>query len=248
MNKKYWLIIVVFILMQLSPIVLVPALMALGYGEGTSQEMLGQLNALSVTIAFSIGFVIISLIAWRAKPDPLFQRNRAGLKQTVLWSIGGIFMAFAAQYAAGIIEQFVFGIEPGSENTEMIVDMATSLPAMMIVVAVFVPIMEEIVFRQVIFGSLYKKFNFWIAALTSGFIFALVHMDFEHLLIYLSMGVVFAYLYVKTKRIIVPILAHVGINSFVMLIQVVFGEQIQDMIDELEELEQAAMALLGGLF
>lgn len=243
MNKHYWLIIVLFILMQLSPIGVIPILMGLGF-DGSMEELQG----LSISIGFTIGFILISWVALRAKPNEALQHNKADVPKTVLWSILGIFLAFAAQYAAAMIETFVFGIEPGSENTDMIVEMANAAPFTIIVVAVFGPVVEEIVFRMVIFGALYKKFGFWIGALGSGFLFAVIHFDFTHLLVYLAMGVVFAWLYVKTKRIIVPIIAHVGINSFVMLVQVIFGEQLQDLMEQMEEMEQSVQMIFSGLF
>ncbi|UTR08749.1 CPBP family intramembrane metalloprotease [Evansella sp. LMS18] len=243
MSKKYWLILISFIVMQLSTSLVALLLIQFGF-QGTEAELLGT----AILITFSIGFVVIGLLALKAKPDEEFIRNRTSGGQTIVWIIAGIFMAYAAQIVAGMIEMYVFGIEPGSENTQVIVDWANAVPLLIIVVAVLVPIMEEIVFRMVIFGSLYKRFGFWIAALLSGFIFAVVHMDFEHLLVYLAMGIVFAWLYVKTKRIIVPIMAHVGINSFVMLVQVIFGEQLQDLIEQMEEMEAMIQAIIGGLF
>ncbi|CAM4012393.1 CPBP family intramembrane glutamic endopeptidase [Alkalicoccus chagannorensis] len=243
MNKFYWFILAAFAAMQLSPVVIMPLLMALGY-EGTMEQMSG----LSISIGFTIGFIVISLLAWKAGSVPALREGRADIPTTILWSVIGIFLAFAAQYAAALIETFAFGIEPGSENTEMIVDMAMAAPFTIVVVSVLGPVVEEIVFRMVIFGALFKRFGFWIAALSSGFIFAIIHFDFEHLLVYLAMGVVFAWLYVKTKRIIVPIIAHVGINSFVMLVQVIFGEQLQDLMEQMEEMEQSLQFILGGLF
>ncbi|NJP38673.1 CPBP family intramembrane glutamic endopeptidase [Alkalicoccus luteus] len=241
MNKHYWLIIVAFILMQLSPVVIAPLLIALGFG-GSMEQLSGQ----SISVGFTIGFFIIVWLALRAKPNPKLQDGKADIPQTILWSIGGIFLAFFAQYAAALIETFAFGIEPGSENTDMIVGMANAAPFVIFVVAVLGPVIEEIVFRMVIFGALYKRFGFWIAALGSGFLFAVIHLDFEHLLVYLAMGVVFAWLYVKTKRIIVPIIAHVGINSFVMLVQVIFGEQLQDLMEQMEEMEQSIQLIVRG--
>ncbi|MDQ0254159.1 membrane protease YdiL (CAAX protease family) [Evansella vedderi] len=241
MTKRYWLILISFIFMQLATsLITVPILLALGVGD-SMEELLG----LSMVITFSIGFLVILLLAIKGNPKDEFSRNRYGTGDTILWCIIGFFMAYAAQITAALIQQYLFGIEPGSENTQLIVDLATAVPLMIIVVAILVPIMEEIVFRMVIFGSLYKRFGFWIAALLSGFIFAVVHLDFENLLVYLLAGVVFAYLYVKTKRIIVPIIAHVGINSFVMIVQVVFGERLQRFLEEVENLQAI---FIGGLF
>ena len=49
--------------------------------------------------------------------------------------------------------------------------------------------MEEIVFRRVLFGGIYTKSNFWVAAILSGFIFAVVHGELEHTLIYMAPGI-----------------------------------------------------------
>src|SRR5690606_1820600 len=111
------------------------------------------------------------------------------------------FMAMTSQILAANIEIHLFGIEPGSENTQEIMALVKSLPLLVIVVSIIGPILEEIIFRQIIFGSLYKKFNFFISGLISSLIFAAVHMDFTHILIYTAMGFTFAFLYVQTKQI-----------------------------------------------
>lgn len=104
--------------------------------------------------------------------------------------------------------------------------------------AIIAPILEEIIFRKIIFGSLYKRMNFFFAAILSALVFAAFHVDFSHLLMYTAMGLVFAFLYVKTKRIIVPIIVHAGMNSYVVYKQYnLTPEEIQKMIDQLEQLQ-----------
>ncbi|ADU28654.1 CPBP family intramembrane glutamic endopeptidase [Evansella cellulosilytica] len=243
MSKRYWIILLSFIIMHLSlSFVTLPLLLRFGSFESES-ALLGT----AVFITFTIGFFVILALTVTANRDEEFTRNKADIPDTILWSFLGIFMVYIAQIVAGLIQMYVFGIEPGSENTEQLVGFATAVPLLIIVFSVFVPIMEEIVFRKIIFGSLFKRYGFWIAALLSGVIFAIVHMDFKHLLVYLLGGIVLAYLYVKTKRIIVPIIAHVGINSFVMIVQVIFGEQIQNYLDRVENM-QVIFYLFGGLF
>ena len=115
----------------------------------------------------------------------------------------------------------------------------------MTVVSIIGPILEEIVFRKILFGTLYKKFNFFIAAIISSLVFAAIHFDFTHLLVYTAMGLVFAFLYVKTKRIIVPIAAHVAMNTLVAIGQIFMSnEQIQEMIKEAEKMQ----GFIGGFF
>ncbi|OIJ11350.1 CAAX protease family protein [Anaerobacillus alkalidiazotrophicus] len=237
MTKRYWLVILTYILMQLSAFIGVPILMLMGMDER-------QIPGIWTLFSFSLGFVLILLLLRQDMTERHLTRNRSSKSEAIVWSIAGIFMAFIAQYIAVLIEIGVFGIEPGSENTEMIVELAKATPALIIVVAVIGPILEEIIFRMIIFGTLYKRYNFWIAAIISSVIFAAVHLDFEHLLVYTSMGIVFAFLYVKTKRIIVPIMAHVALNSFVMLVQVVFGDRLVELQRKLEEMQ----GFIGGLY
>ncbi|TMW70902.1 CPBP family intramembrane glutamic endopeptidase [Alteribacter natronophilus] len=246
MTKRYWLILITFICVQLLfPIPLIPLLANAGLSEA---EVFGY----AILISFTVGTIIIGYLGWSSlrKEGDFDVRSKSSAGFTAMWAVIGIFMAFAAQIVANLIQINLFGTEPGSENTEQIVEMALAVPLMAFAVAIFAPVMEEIVFRQVIFGALYRKWGFWIGALGSGFLFAVVHTDFQNILVYLIMGIVFSYLYVKTKRIIVPIIAHAGINGFVMLVQVVFREEIERIM-ELQEQQaldlQAILLFIGGL-
>jgi membrane protease YdiL (CAAX protease family) len=60
------------------------------------------------------------------------------------------------------------------------------------------------------------------------------------------MGFTFAFLYVKTKRIIVPIFAHVAMNTMVVIVQTVFREDIEKMMKQVEEMQQVQV-IIGGL-
>jgi membrane protease YdiL (CAAX protease family) len=151
-------------------------------------------------------------------------------------------MALLAQGIASNIETNVFGVNPESENTQNIMRLVEVVPLLIAVVSIIGPILEEVVFRKIIFGSLYGRSNFFIAAIISSFIFALVHQDFSHLLVYMSMGLTFAFLYVKTSSILVPIFAHVSMNTFVVMMQYVFKDDIEKYIEQQEKLQQ----IFGG--
>ena len=61
--------------------------------------------------------------------------------------------------------------------------------------------------------------NFFFAALISSLIFSIAHGELEHLILYGAMGFTFAFLYIKTKRILVPIFTHVAMNTIVVIMQ-----------------------------
>jgi len=180
-----------------------------------------------ILISFTIALILILVILRKEMLQPIRNEQAASHLESIYWGIGGIFLAFFAQSIAASIE-YALGIEMGSENTQQIVGLIKTAPFIIIVTSIIGPILEEIVFRKILFGSLYKRLNFFFAGLISSIIFAIAHGEPEHLILYSAMGFTFAFLYVKTKRILVPIFAHVTMNTIVIIIQL-----NQDLIQQL---------------
>ncbi|MDQ0208530.1 CPBP family intramembrane glutamic endopeptidase [Alkalicoccobacillus murimartini] len=242
MNIRYWFILVTFVAMLFGAVPLQFLFFGLGFSE---------LNSVGYALVTSyiLGTLIIFLLLLPDMRAGSLDPKRSTIGMTIIWSIAGVFLVFVAQFAAALIETSLFGIEPGSDNTESLVQLSRAFPFMIVIIAILGPIIEEIVFRKVLFGSLHKKLNFFFASTLSSLIFAAAHWDFEHLLIYLAMGYAFAFLYVISKRIIVPIIAHVALNSFVVLVQVVFIDDIERLVEQMEQLsmqQSLILRLIGG--
>nr|WP_275403111.1 CPBP family intramembrane glutamic endopeptidase [Sporosarcina limicola] len=101
----------------------------------------------------------------------------------------------------------------------------------------FAPFLEELIFRRVIFGGIYLKTNFWIATIVSAVVFAAVHNEFQHLLMYMMPAFAFAFVYYKTKRILAPMLAHLLMNGFVTIMQLNL-DKIQKYLQQFEDMKQ----------
>lgn len=230
MPKRYWYIALTYLLMHLSGLVGLPVLIK--QFHLTLDEAIIYWNIISFFVA-----TVIILYLLRKDMALGSDRNAAPASQVVLWSILGVFLSLISQVIAGLIEVNVLGIEAGSENTAQIMELARSIPLFVIVPTILAPILEEIVFRKVIFGEIYKRSNFVLAALLSSLIFGIIHGEPQHLLIYSSMGFVFAFLYVRTKRIIVPIIAHAAMNSITVYLQFsIDPEELEKMRQQLEEM------------
>lgn len=186
--------------------------------------------------------MILSLMKNDLKEEKL--KHPLSIGQIIGWSVAGLFLAWIAQAIAVTIEMQLFGIDPASENTEVIVDFTRSNILFILIPAIIAPILEEIIFRKILFGTFYKKMNFFIAALLSSLIFAVLHLDFTHLLIYATMGFVFAFLYVQTKRIIVPIIVHMAINTIAVLGQLLIDPEMLEKMEQMQKNIQ--LILLGG--
>lgn len=233
MTKRYWWVIITYIIMQISVPIIVVAFSITNI----------QTNVYMTVASFTLALVITLLLM---KPDMELADTREHSKagQIIIWSIIGVFMAFFAQSIAVTIELNLFKTVPGSENTQGIMEIARLVPLFVIIPAIIAPILEEIIFRKIIFGALYKRMNFFIAAILSAFIFGIIHQEPEHILIYASMGLVFAFLYVKTKSILTPIIVHAAMNSITVLVQ--FNTDPEDIKKMQEQFENLQLIINGG--
>lgn len=241
MEKRHWYVILTYVIMQFSSILGVPVL----YELGVRPEEVAI--AYWLIFSFFTAMIIILFLLRKDMQIDNYREDQSPLSVAIIWSIIGVFLALFAQGIAATIENKVFGIELGSENTEFLVEVASVTPLFIIVTSVFGPILEEIIFRKLLFGNLQKRFNFFISALLSSIVFAIVHMDFTHILIYSAMGFTFAFLYVKTKRILVPIFAHVAMNTLVVVVQLLFKDDLDKYKQQVETMQSFISPFLINL-
>jgi len=221
-------ILIVYCVMQLSSGLLVPILPQL-YSlletkgiENPALFISGWWVFLSMGVATLVTLLIIRkdntyLKPLNGKPSPTLQ--------TIGWGIVGFFLVLVGQGIAANIE-LKFGVDPGSENTTQFIEIAQAVPLAIFSIVIFAPILEELIFRRIIFGTLLPKTNFFVAASVSAIVFGIIHFDFTHILIYAVSGFIFSFIYYKTKRIIASIISHMLLNGFVVLVQF-YGEDIQ---------------------
>ncbi len=185
----------------------------------SEQDQLIKLSAWWSTISFAVAFIVSFILISRNKQFwDVFKGEKASIGASIGWGIIGFFLVFLGQTIGAYIE-LALGIDMGSENTEAIMSVTKVAPIMIIATVLLGPILEELVFRRVIFGSIIQNYNFWIASIISAIVFAAIHMDFTHILLYTICGMIFAFLYHKTKRLLTPIIAHILLNGFVTFIQ-----------------------------
>ncbi|MGE7696143.1 CPBP family intramembrane glutamic endopeptidase [Lysinibacillus sp. NPDC094177] len=190
-----------------------------------------------IALSFAIALILSLIITSRDKAFwDIYQGKKETIPLSIMWGIIGFFLVFIGQMIGAAIEMAIFGIQGGSQNTADIVAIAKGAPIAILAIVVFGPILEEFVFRRVIFGSLVQTTNFWVAGIVSAIFFALIHFDFSHILLYTICGLIFAFLYHKTKRIWTSIIAHVMLNGFVTLVQL-YAEPLQKFLEQLEKMQ-----------
>ena len=220
-NKTAFKLILTYIIMQLSGFLFAPLILAFFMRQEGMELPQAKLLASGWWVFISMMVATIITLAFLQK-DKKFLKNLKGKQSSIGASVGwgflGFFMVLFGQSIAAVIEG-ALGIDPGSENTASFVKIAAAAPVAILSIAIFAPILEELIFRRVIFGSLVQKSNFFIAGLVSAIVFAIIHFDFTHILLYAVSGFIFAFLYYKTRRIMTSIISHMLLNGFVVLVQ-----------------------------
>lgn len=82
-----------------------------------------------------------------------------------------------------------------------------------ILLAVIPPLVEELVFRGIFFGS-YRKAGMSGAAIMSGLIFGCFHLNINQGLYAFAIGIVFAYMVEATSSLWSSVIAHFAINTY----------------------------------
>lgn len=199
-------------------ILLLPVLLAQGnllLGKPLSAV---QLNFLLFCIDFICVAVIFRNFLWRSAKQSLSSPFRC-LRSAVI----GLLLYWLGTYAVNFL---IFAVSPDFSNVndasiyELVQENYT---LMTIGTVILVPIVEETLYRGVIFGNLYRK-NRLAAYVISTFIFASLHVigyisQFEPMqlalcfLQYIPAGLCLARAYVSADSIWAPILMHMTINQ-----------------------------------
>ena len=115
-----------------------------------------------------------------------------------------------AGYVSDALNRFL-GIVVEDTTSELI--SGTDLWIIIAVVVIIGPIFEELIFRKIFIDTL-GKYSIGIAIFMSGASFALFHGNLTQVIYTFSAGLILAWVYAKTKKIIYPILLHMFINFF----------------------------------
>jgi membrane protease YdiL (CAAX protease family) len=112
---------------------------------------------------------------------------------------------------------------PGQPILPLIKSALTVNPAVTwLSVAVVIPLVEEILFRGLLFGALQKHWGLRAAVWGSALVFVVVHLQIIVFLPLFFLGLILAWARLKTGSIGLPILLH-GLNNAIGLAVLVFA-------------------------
>src|SRR5699024_6711523 len=161
-------------------VILVYLVMQFG-GAGLADVLTSQLSldAFKVAVYVNIGsFLVAGLFFWilfrKDLKDERIQHTLC-VGKILGYTALGLLMVWVAEIFAGLLEMSLIGSDPTSENTQAIVEISKSNPLFILVPALIGPILEELLFRKILFGVFYKWMNFFFAAILSSLLFSVAH-------------------------------------------------------------------------
>ena len=168
-----------------------------------------------------IFFLLIKFI-FKGKLNSIDSSEKMDLKKSIIISIVVLFLTIGIIYGVMWVQSFLFShISLNSSNADAITKEFKSNPLPVVGLAFVTSTLEELVYRQLLFGYLYDLFSgcnkyirYITSALISAIIFGSIHDGLFHpaMLQYITYGFILSGLYLYTKRISSPIILHVLFN------------------------------------
>ena len=139
------------------------------------------------------------------------------IRLTLLPAIPICLIALGLNWASTEILSRLAGIELSDQDLVKVVASNTLSPGGKAILYSFLlleaPLLEEPLFRGIIFGGLSKILPVWAAMALSGFLFAFVHVNAATMIPLWFLGIAFAWLYARTGTLLAPMAVHFTFNA-----------------------------------
>ena len=160
------------------------------------------------------GVIALFVFGWLLRKKRMLRLSSRDLKGSLLLSCIGIGIGLALlsklTFVVGVLTQPVV-LEQSSAASPAFLwveSIATK--------AVLIPIVEELLFRGILFGSFASSFSYKLAIPLSAAIFALVHYTVSWPMVFL-IGTMLAWIYWRTDNLAATMVIHCTVNFFALL-------------------------------
>jgi hypothetical protein len=188
---------------------------AMAVQEGSDTAMMLSLFA---TLLGPLLIISLFLLALGRKPWEWSALGWTPTRRGMRYGIGALLLSLPLIFMAAILSSRIIGNQQGANPliSEMLTAHNPLLLAMIIATAILVaPLIEETLFRGILFRAADARLPFWGAAFGSGLIFAMGHYILVALLPITLLGILFALLTRRSQSLFASAAAHAGYNGMV---------------------------------
>ena len=192
-----------------------------------------------ISYLLSFGLSLLALYFIRGKQEKFhFTRIPAGIY--ILLIIPTIGLVFLREPLIELTE-LVFPIPEQFEN--QFGNLMEWHPAIFITLAIFAPLLEELIFRGIILDGFLQRYDPWKAIIWSSVIFGIAHFNPWQFISAMALGIVIGWLYWKTRSLWPGIFIHVLNNAGAYIAGILFYED-QQLVGTSEVLGPVAYSVL----
>lgn len=185
-------------------------------------------ESLIYTLLILIFFAIYKLLWRKEEYEPYTELNSKDVAFSLIAGLGisGIsflWILLAEQIPA--LQKSVEAMNTGAKNIA-----GGNLFGTFMIAVISAPIIEELLFRGIVFKSLRKVAPAWIAILISSVLFGAYHLNIVQASYATLMGIVAGIVYEKKKNLLFPIFVHFA-NNLVAMLQGFVPSGVDEMIN-----------------
>jgi membrane protease YdiL (CAAX protease family) len=187
-------------------LVAVPVLTFVGVRLMPDREMLTVVGAFFVAALLA---AVIAVAPLGRAAFPALGLRQANWKYLVFGALGTLALSIGVSQ---------FGIEPqGVKQVFEAVREPRQLAIALLLLAVLAPIVEEVVFRGLLYGVIAGWWGTLAAWLVSTLLFAAAHIEPAHVVMVLPLGLLFGWLRRRTDSLLPSLFSHIVNNGFALL-------------------------------
>ena len=197
-------------------------------GKGGEEPSLAVLSTLFVHVAMLVA--VAAFVKARGAGTRQLGLTRRHWLPSLLHGILGYLAILPIFYGAVLVSRLLMDVLRVEAPENPIIDAlqyagsAWLQWAIVVIVAVFGPFAEEVLFRGFLYPAMRRKMPVAVAVLLNAALFSLIHVSFVDFLPILVLGVGMAFLYEKTGSLVSCTVFHVLNNSLRMVVYYIDGK------------------------
>lgn len=196
---------------------------------------------------YAVG-IPIGLLVLRKVPTQDYSESKLGAKNFFILLSIGICVMYAGNLVGTGLSHLLSGGTAQNVLERFVFD---SNPLKIVVMVILAPVLEELVFRKQIIDRC-ARYGEKTAILFSALTFGFFHMNLFQFFYAFGLGLVFAYVYIRTRRLKYPVIMHMIINFMgsvlaPWIMSKVDLSAVADSATRMTMTEDALMGIIPGL-
>jgi len=206
LGNRYAIFAITVIFTQMLVIVLMRNLAP----DFTNQNSIFLSLLLTIIAVDVVGFPVTYLVCRNVPAQPL-EKKKLGFGKFLLFVLMSAGICGVGSIIGAFVHRLITLPVGGADAAITTLMLNSGMGMRILTVGIMAPIFEELLFRKLLIDRL-AKYGEFISIFTSGLLFGLFHGNFQQFFFAFGLGCLFAFVYLRTGRVIYTIGLHMVIN------------------------------------